>query len=585
MKKLLYLIMGAAMFAACSDQNEVVDNLIDEVKNRPIVKSFPYTLASTDYNTIATAATKDAGDDAANRALATAVRDTKSLNSFADPLKYIPVALAARFPVLGIESAIRVTYAYTPEYLSRLASALPPAEVIFAEDFETGYEDIVTSFPYSKWDRKGWTNIVTVGGGQKYHRVRSRSGFGTYHEVTSNGNPAEVTEAYVISPAIDLSQTTDNNFTFDLVVGYWNYAGLSVLITEDASCLTTPATVEWRNITSSFNIPQTPTSGWGAMQTAGIYNLDTNYAGKTVYIAFKYNGDNAAPAKTTTYQIDNFMVSTGKVIVPEPGQVFINDPEQGWMVYADGITLTDEDYAWLGVPSLDATQAPNYLPALLAHKFNAPQEGTRKAVLFGNNKVEYIFTNKEWVPSLTGALITEQYVNDGEKWIFDPTISYTMVYTDHQMVVDDIRDNGIIDYKENKQDGATYIDSYGTSEYYYGFSGYSRYNNVNLRISYRDAYKQDTELHELGNDEEKLALLWDRLENKGMPRFLSLRFPDSPAITQGVTQHYNIYIQIHSPFDGTTNETELYMMRYKVLTAGEGETPATFEHVSTTLLD
>jgi hypothetical protein len=568
--------MAAALgFAACSDQNEVVDNLIDEVKNRPIVKSFPYTLASTDYNTISTAAVKDAGDDAANKALAEAVRNTKSLNSFADPLKYIPVALAAKFPVLGIESAIQVTYAYTADYLAQL-SANPPAPGLvdmYVENFD-GMETGSLVDGWTQFDKTG-TRQWKVG----FYNNAGRS----YVEVTSYGTPQEKNDVWLVSPTIDLSSVSQAVVMFGAQVRFpvTNHKYLKVWASKDFNAAS-PQSATWTELTSSFNLP---TAQSNDTAPAGAASLNA-FTGGNVNIAFEYIGDGtASPALTTTFRLDNFSVAEGSVINPQPGEVYFNDPVVSWTLYADGISLTAEDYAWLGVTSLDATQAPNYLPALLAHKFNAPQEGTRKAVLFGSNRAEYIFTNKEWVPSLVGALITEQYVNDGEKWIFDPTINYTMVYTDHQMVVDDIRENGIIDYKENKQDGATYIDSYGTSEYYYGFSGYSRYNNVNLRIAYRDDYKQDAEFHDLSDDEEKLALLWDRLEHKGMPRFLALKFPLSPAITQGVAQHYNINIQIHSPIDGTTNETKLYMMRYKVLTAGTAETPATFEHVSTTLLD
>jgi hypothetical protein len=289
MKKLLYFLISAATLSwSCSDQNDVVRDLIEEAGNRAKVYSFPYTLTAADYGAIATAALADAGDDAEKRALANAVRSTNSLNPFASPMMYIPPVLKSKYPALGRESAIQVTYDYTVQ------------------------------------------------------------------------------------------------------------------------------------------------------------------------------------ERTT---------------------------------------------------------------------------------------------------------VTEQYVYDGTQWIFDPTINYTMVSADHKMVIDHMLEDPEMSVFVNQQ--------YKNEEFYYGFG--SRYSNVSLRLSSRVSYTRDTELHALGSDDEKIAFLWNRLQQKGMPLFLRLKYPLSPSIAQGVQLYYNITVAVYFP-DGVTNSTKNYMMRYRVATAGSTGTPATFEYVSTTPL-
>lgn len=63
---------------------------------------------------------------------------------------------------------------------------------------------------------------------------------------------------------------------------------------------------KWTDITSSFDIPQEPSKGYGTLALAGTFNL-TDYVGKNVNIAFKYVG-NGDDKKSTTYQLDNIII-------------------------------------------------------------------------------------------------------------------------------------------------------------------------------------------------------------------------------------------------------------------------------------
>jgi hypothetical protein len=558
-KKISYILMAALAlgFAACSDQNEVVDDLIDGIEERPVVKSFPYTLTADDYSTISAAAATAAGDNADNKALADAVKATNSLNSFASPLTYMDNVLGPKFPALGIESAIQVTYNYTPDYLAGLTANPPSGDIIMGEDFNA---------MTLNGEVTGWTQFDKTGTKKWLIKTYNQNNFA---EVTSFGDPKEKNDIWLVSPEIDLSGITEAAVMFGAEVRYpvTNHKYLKVWVSEDFDSAS-PETASWTELTSSFTLPAAQT---GASASAGAASLN-DFAGGKVNIAFEYTGDGTAnPALTTTFRLDDFRVAEGEIITPNPGEVFINDPEAGWVVYENGISLSTGDFEAMGVEQLYPDTAPNYLPVFLAQKYPYAQEGDRKAVLYGSEADEYIFTGGKWSPTIVGAPITEQYVNDGEKWIFDPTVKFTMASADHQLMVDWVKDNK----------GVEYLDSYGTSEYWFGYASF--YNNVSFRLSYRESLV-DEDLHDLNGDAAaQAALLWDRLQNEGMPLLLQMKYPNSPAISQGVQLYYNITVPVYYP-DCETNATKHYMMRYKVLTAGSGSTPPTFEFVSTTEL-
>jgi 3D (Asp-Asp-Asp) domain-containing protein len=584
MKKLLYLLMGAAMFTACNDQQDIVDKIIDDAEKALYAPALEYTLVAADYASISTAANTAAGDDADKRALATAVNTTKSLNSFATADAFVPARLATLYPALRQGSSVNVTYDYTndrPEYLSRLSAA--PSEVLVAENFE-GSEYNGSANPYQTWDKNGWSHFVTKGDGSKYWQIRVYSN-NKYGQVSANGGVNEETEIYVVSPAINITKSSGNVFLFDVCVGYWNYAGLSVLITEDAKAVTAPAEAAWTPVTENFTIPEAPASGYGVISPAGSMSLDS-YVGKTIYIAFKYNGMKGVPdqpTRTTTYQIDNVKVMNGDPnVVPEPGKVYINN-EGTWSLYANGVSLTAEDYAAMGLTGLTAAQAPEYLPVWLAGKFPYAKAGEVKAVVYSGGTDDYTCDGAVWAPTVVRETRAGQFVYSDNGWIFDPAVHHTLVTADHKLVIDHM----LADPEMAKFASA----EFGNEEYYFGFS--SRYTNISFRASYRatggtypsnEMSSHDTEYHALdGDDAAQAALLWKRLVEKGLPLFASLRWPKATAQSQGVDVLYHITAVIYYP-DGVTYQSSstqyFFTFTYKVVKDGTEGSRAEFEFVS-----
>ncbi len=163
---------------------------------------------------------------------------------------------------------------------------------IFSEDFEsvTADEDVAVA---------NWTNAAEVGSrvwlGKEYD--------GNKYAQASAYNSGEANTMWLITPAIDISGYTDETLAFDVNIGYWTHAALTVHISTDFAGDATTAT--WDDVTSSFTIPETPTDGYGSFASAGTMDI-SSYEGE-IYIAFKYTGDDNN-SETTTIQVDNVVV-------------------------------------------------------------------------------------------------------------------------------------------------------------------------------------------------------------------------------------------------------------------------------------
>lgn len=164
------------------------------------------------------------------------------------------------------------------------------------EDFEslTDYDGIQKI--------NGWVNYKEVGTKEWVCRTFQSN---KYPQMTSF-NSKEANTAWLITPGVNLDNSENESLEFDVNVGYYTHDGLTVHYSTNFDG--TEAGVlkaTWTDITSSFTIPKIPTGAYGKLASAGKYDL-SKITG-TIYVAFKYTGDETSK-KTTTYQIDNVKV-------------------------------------------------------------------------------------------------------------------------------------------------------------------------------------------------------------------------------------------------------------------------------------
>jgi len=265
-----------------------------------------------------------------------------------------------------------------------------------------------------------------------------------------------------------------------------------------------------------------------------------------------------------------------------------------WTPAQNIYVVTVEDYDSMGTAAgqpgrfnnFDSSMPPeNYLPTLLAKLFPYAQNGIKQIVAYkyysGGTQTlvdEYVFQNGVWSKPSSIISKTEQFVFSNIGWVFDPTIKLTMESSDYQLMVD---------YVLNTPSIAIFAHPfYKNEEYYYGFA--SRYANVSFRLSYRNPsyftgeYIQpasiDPELNALTTDDAKVALMFTRLK-EGLNKFLQLRYPNAVPLVSGLEVEYHVTVKIYYA-KGVTSGDEFHTYIYKCTGAGTGNTPPTFEFVS-----
>ena len=172
------------------------------------------------------------------------------------------------------------------------ALAVTGSNVLFEQDFESMSDE-------SALDTLGWTNINVNGGSHRWdHRSFSGNKYIQLGAYNTNEDPLE---AWLVTPAINLDNSTDESLTFDANVGYHNGDPVKVYASTDFSG--DVATATWELIENVI-LPTSPTSGYGSFANVGSVNVSCLTG--DVYFAFAYIGaDNGI---TTTFQIDNIKV-------------------------------------------------------------------------------------------------------------------------------------------------------------------------------------------------------------------------------------------------------------------------------------
>lgn len=462
------------------------------------------------------------------------------------PSTNIPIILKERFPNTIKGEFKNVEYYYSTEEPVDATIEEP----IWEEDFQNYNAGSGVMVSIDGWINKdlkaniGWQNRVFATTGNKYAQV-SAFNSGSVHDVR------------LITKVIDLtSPFTNPEFSFDIVVGNYNANCLSIELSENFDGKEVNiATATWKDITSSFTIPQ-PSSGYTTWASAGTLNLK-QYNGKKVYISFRYTGDDTStPKKTTTYQVDNVKVYNLKpgIAVEKSELTYASYEYNGsaWAKTADSkISLQPTDYTAMGITYLKTVDAPNYLPNYLKMKFSYAQDGASKVIVYKTSKTEcyadeyvYSASTRLWSVNSFIETKTDQFVFanvDGVKrWIFDPTFASVLSKADFQIVVEYVRVNQAVD--NPKLFNATYKNA----EYYYGFG--ASFPNV----SYRDKDRSNDPLYPIDGTAEEKEAFCNLRTIEGLQVFLGIKYPDATPLTSGVVQMAKLTIPIFSSHISTT---------------------------------
>lgn len=166
----------------------------------------------------------------------------------------------------------------------------PPLEVAtLNENFESGVNNDPVSI-------NGWMNLAGTGSRNWLFKEFDSN---IYVQATAFNDTEPLTEAWLITPlvTIDVAKT----LTFETAKAFWTHDGLTVWISTDFECDYAAAT--WQPLSATL---ATQSDADHAFIPSGNIDLSP-YIGKSIAIAFKYEGNNGA-GLTTSYRVDNVVI-------------------------------------------------------------------------------------------------------------------------------------------------------------------------------------------------------------------------------------------------------------------------------------
>ena len=164
------------------------------------------------------------------------------------------------------------------------------AVTVFEQDFETITNE-------AQLDPLGWTNVNVSGGSERFEDG-SFSG-DRYMVISAFGTGENPLEAWLVTPAINLDATTQEELTFNVSANFETGQILEAYITENYTG--DPTTTEWTLLDANIPIGG---SGFGSFVPSDV---NISCLNGDVHVAFKYLG--AAGGAETRYHIDDIKVT------------------------------------------------------------------------------------------------------------------------------------------------------------------------------------------------------------------------------------------------------------------------------------
>ncbi len=273
-----------------------------------------------------------------------------------------------------------------------------------------------------------WTidNVFLEEGLEKVWSWKVYQGAGYLNASAFVDNSKKVSEAYAISPVLDLSGSAEWSANFSHAAKFQ-----TTLRTLCGVAVREEGAGSW----TMLAIPVWPEAGSWTFVNSGDIDLSA-YSGKKIQLAFKYasNTDGA-----DTWEIKNLTVapkaakkaaSRAAAYVPtEVVNVAYVYNGSAWAPAANFVTLSPADYTAMGQSHANLSKAEPFLSTYLNHNYPYASDGAIKYVYwlhYANSATNYEcsaykFAEGAWVADSFVEEVTEQYVlNEEGKWIYDP---------------------------------------------------------------------------------------------------------------------------------------------------------------------
>ena len=473
MKKLIYLLpVLALLFTACDPMDDIYATI--DAEENGIVGDAEYTLTDADYKTLG-------------------LEEHGTFNSEEDvKASDIPDILDEMFPVWGKNSSVLVNYQLylgTADGVNdyRYADSYSLANM----DYPRGNDNAVAFFPEENpadlladiLD----ANIDAPAEGDnvlaKYKQYIGEPVFGVanYFEEGFNGSlgawetinvsgantwfaddyrddqyakasgfiwpDALAHENWLISPEIDLSNQTNATLEIRQAINKGSVDLLDVVISTDYTGDHTAAT--W----DVLDLQNTPDGTSWTFLVNDPYAL-TAYEGETIHIAFRYISTDGDAA---TWEVDNVVIKVpGIEGETKRAETFYTYSGSEWEASEGVYFVQDADFDSMGEaygqPGQhnnfgSSTPPDDYLPTFLGIKYPYAAEGDELIVIYDYYSSRdgaqirgnlYTVIDGVWVGYEKEISATYQYGHDGNVWLPDNTIKYTLVNADYQYIHDQL---------------------------------------------------------------------------------------------------------------------------------------------------
>ena len=459
----------------------------------------------------------------------------------------LPALLAGKFADAKQYDKVVVDYKYATENPTVIVG-----EDLFAEDFSK----IASKKPIAL---EGWSQCQLAGTNNWQGRIFNNDGYAQMSAFRAKGEQ----KVALITPVVEVT-TPDAGLTFDVKYGHYNGDCLTVLVSDNFDG-TDYAAATWTDLTKKYKFPKGIADDYTEKVNAGTASLAA-FNGKKVQFAFLYTGN--GDGVTTTVQVDNVKVTSTKVSHPascKQSALYQFDGEKwGELADKDVVLVTPADYDAMGTPGKhdnfsDSDKADKYLPQFLAVKFPYAQPNDTKIVVykFYKNKETKIYTdeyqyNGAWAYKSATQYVTrekETFLHNGKGWLFDPSISYEIVKSDYDYLLNWVKENepGYLDKK------------YSDSEYWFG--GSAHYGNFNVQLIKR---RDNDPKGLMPKDDKEAKVYMTKRIAEGAAMILSKNFPDAPTQMNGVDLYYLFVCKV---YDGAGN----YRYTFKFKSLGNGK--------------
>jgi hypothetical protein len=206
-----------------------------------------------------------------------------------------------RGSVRGVLTKFGSDYQFIARTINDIKLDQPRLAPIYSENFES-----VTTGTTAFISIPGWTNVNMNGGSTRWTgRIFSNN---KYAQMSAFNSNEAVVDARLITPAINLDNSTNEFMRFGYKTAFANGIALSVWYSTDYDGSGTVAAVNaatWTNFNLDLN--QQSQSFPSNFESSGSIDL-SGFSGN-IYVAFRYQGSTSGI--TTTYQVDNIEVFGG----------------------------------------------------------------------------------------------------------------------------------------------------------------------------------------------------------------------------------------------------------------------------------